>query len=86
GERGSIIPLALMKRCHAVVGFYLPQIMSRPDLFVPSLRETLGWISSGDLKLTIGGSYPLEKAAEAHADLEGRKTTGKLLLHPGGGE
>ncbi|HET7477911.1 MAG TPA: NADPH:quinone oxidoreductase family protein, partial [Rubrobacteraceae bacterium] len=47
GERGSIIPLALMKRCHAVVGFYLPQIMSRPDLFVPSLRETLGWISSG---------------------------------------
>lgn len=86
GERGSIMPVALMKRCHAVVGFYLPQIMSRPDLFVPSLRETLDWISSGDLKLTIGGSYPLEKAAEAHADLEGRKTTGKLLLHPGGGE
>ena len=82
GERGSIMPVALMKRCHAVVGFYLPQIMSRPDLFVPSLRETLGWISSGDLKLTIGGSYPLEKAAEVHADLEGRKTTGKLLLNP----
>ncbi len=86
GERGSIMPVALMKRCHAVVGFYLPQIMSRPDLFVPSLRETLGWISSGDLKLTIGGSYPLERAADAHADLEGRKTTGKLLLNPGSGE
>ncbi len=82
GEWGSIIPVVLMKRCHAVVGFYLPQIMRRPDLFVPSLRETLGWISSGDLKLTIGGSYPLEQAAEAHADLEGRKTTGKLLLNP----
>lgn len=82
GERGSIVPIALMKRCHAVVGFYLPQIMRRPDLFVPSLRETLGWISSGDLKLTIGATYPLEKAAEAHADLEGRKTTGKLLLNP----
>ncbi len=81
-ERGTIVPAALMKRCHAVVGFYLPQIMRRPDLFVPSLKEVLAWISSGDLKLTIGDYYPLEKAADAHADLEGRKTTGKLLLNP----
>ncbi len=81
-ERGTIVPAALMRKCHAVVGFYLPQIMRRPDLFVPSLREVLGWISSGDLQLTIGATYPLERAAEAHADLEGRRTTGKLLLNP----
>ena len=81
-ERGTIVPAALMRRCHAVVGFYLPQIMRRPDLFVPSLQEVLGWISTGDLKLTIGGTYPLEQAAEAHSDLEGRQTTGKLLLNP----
>ncbi len=81
-ERGTIVPAALMKKCHAVVGFYLPQVMRRPDLFVPSLREVLGWISSGNLQLTIGATYPLESAAEAHADLEGRKTTGKLLLNP----
>src|SRR5215217_4289907 len=81
-ERGTIVPASLMNRCHAVVGFYLPQIMRRPDLFVPSLQEILGWISSDDLKLTIGGTYPLEQAAVAHADLEGRQTTGKLLLNP----
>jgi NADPH2:quinone reductase len=81
-DRGTIVPVALMKRCHAVVGFYLPQIMRRPDLFVPSLEEVLAWISSGDLKLTIGGTYPLENAAEAHTALEGRETTGKLLLNP----
>jgi len=81
-ERGTIVPAALMNRCHAVVGFYLPQIMRRPDLFVPSLQEVLGWISTGDLKLTIGGTYSLEQANEAHADLEGRQTTGKLLLNP----
>jgi len=81
-DRGTIMPVALMKRCHAVVGFYLPQIMRRPDLFVPSLKEVLAWISSGDLKLTIGETYPLEQAAKAHADLEGRRTTGKLLLNP----
>ena len=81
-ERGTIVPATLMKRCHAVVGFYLPQIMRRPDLFVPSLKEILAWISSGDLQLTIGGTYPLEQAAEAHTDLEGRRTKGKLLLNP----
>ncbi len=81
-DRGTIMPVALMKRCHAVVGFYLPQIMRRPDLFVPSLKEVLAWISSGDLELTIGDTYPLEQAAKAHADLEGRRTTGKLLLNP----
>src|SRR5919112_1694111 len=81
-ERGTIVPAALMKKCHAVVGFYLPQVMRRPDLFVPSLQEVLAWISSGELKLTIGGAYPLAQAAAAHSDLEGRKTTGKLVLNP----
>jgi NADPH:quinone reductase len=81
-ERGTIVPAALMKRCHAVVGFYLPQVMRRPDLFVPSLQEILAWISSGELQLTIGGAYPLAQAAAAHSDLEGRKTTGKLVLNP----
>ena len=82
GERGTIVPAALMKPCHAVVGFYLPQIMRRPDLFAPSLEEVLGWISTDDLQLTIGDTYPLDQASTAHADLEGRKTTGKLLLNP----
>ncbi|MGI8866098.1 MAG: quinone oxidoreductase family protein, partial [Rubrobacteraceae bacterium] len=63
GERGTIVPVDLMKRCHAVVGFYLPQIMSRPALLGPSLKEILGWISTGEVKLTIGATYPLEKAA-----------------------
>jgi NADPH2:quinone reductase len=80
--RGTIVPAALMQRCHAIVGFYLPQVMRRPDLFVPSLQEVLGWISSGNLKLTIGSTYPLAQAAEAHTALEGRKTTGKLILNP----
>jgi NADPH2:quinone reductase len=81
-ERGTIVPAALMRRCHAIVGFYLPQVMRRPDLFVPSLQEVLGWISSVELKLTIGGTYPLAQAAEAHTALEGRQTTGKILLNP----
>jgi NADPH2:quinone reductase len=38
------------------------------------------WIGEGKLKLRVEHKYPLADAAQAHRDLEGRKTTGKLLL------
>ena len=44
--------------------------------------EVLGAIAKGELKLRIHKSYALAEAAQAHRDLEGRKTTGKLLLIP----
>jgi NADPH2:quinone reductase len=44
--------------------------------------EVLGWAASGELKLHIGGEFPLSDAAEAHTKLAGRQTTGKLLLIP----
>ncbi len=44
--------------------------------------DVLGWIAAGELKLRIERSYPLSEAAQAHRDLEGRKTAGKLLLLP----
>jgi NADPH2:quinone reductase len=39
-----------------------------------------GMIAEGKLKLRIEHTYKLEEAARAHMELEGRKTTGKLLL------
>jgi len=42
--------------------------------------DVLSWIGNGKLKLHIHKVYPLADAAEAQRDLEGRKTTGKLLL------
>jgi NADPH2:quinone reductase len=44
--------------------------------------EVLGAIAKGEVKLRIHKSYALAEAAQAHRDLEGRKTTGKLLLVP----
>ena len=44
--------------------------------------DVLGWIAAGKLKLRIEHKYKLADAAQAHRDLEGRKTTGKLLLIP----
>jgi NADPH2:quinone reductase len=42
-----------------------------------------GMIREKKLKLRIEHVYPLQQAVQAHRDLEGRKTTGKLLLIPG---
>ena len=41
-----------------------------------------GMIAAGKLKLRIEHTYPLEESQRAHRELEGRKTTGKLLLLP----
>jgi len=44
--------------------------------------DVLGWIQSGDLKVTIGRTFPLAQAELAHRALEGRETSGKVLLTP----
>jgi NADPH2:quinone reductase len=45
-------------------------------------RDLFDWVAAGKLKLRIEHEYPLKDVAEAHKALEGRKTTGKVLLIP----
>jgi NADPH2:quinone reductase len=65
--------------------------LTRPSLFsyiatreelVRRSTDVLNLIAQGKLKLRIEHIYPLREAQQAHRDLEGRKTTGKLLLIP----
>ncbi|MBI3626184.1 MAG: quinone oxidoreductase [Candidatus Rokubacteria bacterium] len=65
--------------------------LTRPSLFhhiatreelLQRAGEVLGWIKSGKLKLRVDLTLPLAQAAEAHRQLEGRQTTGKVLLIP----
>lgn len=44
--------------------------------------DVLGWVKDGSLKLRIDREVPLQHASEAHRALEGRRTTGKVLLVP----
>jgi NADPH2:quinone reductase len=43
-------------------------------------RELFAWIAAGELSVRVGAEFPLAEAAEAHRALEGRRTTGKVLL------
>lgn len=82
----------------AVPPFDLIQLSTRGSLYItrPSLKdyastreelelragEVLRWVAEGSLKLRLEHTYPLAEAAQAHRDLEARKTTGKILLIP----
>jgi len=54
-------------------------IAKREDLEWRS-ANLFAWIADGSLKIRVDQTYPLADAARAQEDLEGRKTTGKLLL------
>jgi NADPH2:quinone reductase len=86
GASGAVPPFDLMKLSQKG-SLYI----TRPTLaYYTATREELEWrandvmqmIVRGELKLRIHKAYPLAEARQAHRDLEGRKTTGKLLLKP----
>jgi NADPH:quinone reductase len=53
-----------------------------PELLRERAGEVCALIAEGKLHVRIGARYPLGQAAQAHEDLEARRTTGKLLLIP----
>ena len=72
-------------------GGIVNRVMKRPSLnaytatreeLVQRAGEVLGWIRDGKLKLRTEFEFPLKDAAQAHRALEGRQTTGKVLLVP----
>jgi NADPH2:quinone reductase len=54
---------------------------SREDL-VGAANELFAVVKSGAVKISVNQTYPLREAAQAHRDLEGRKTTGSTVLIP----
>jgi len=60
----------------------LAHYAATPEELAWRAGDVLKWVGQGKLKLHIHKVYPFADAAQAHRDLEGRKTTGKLLLVP----
>jgi NADPH2:quinone reductase len=72
----------LMRRSHAVIGFWLMHCLGRPAMVSDALTDLFERVARGELRVVVGGTYPLEDAAQAQVDLQERRTTGKLLLDP----
>jgi NADPH:quinone reductase len=56
-------------------------VATRAEL-VERASAVLGSVADGTLEIRVGREFPLAAAAEAHRELESRRTTGKLLLIP----
>jgi NADPH2:quinone reductase len=56
-------------------------VATRPEL-LERASTVLGWVADGTLEVRIGREFPLAAAAEAHRELESRRSTGKVLLIP----
>ncbi|HEV2599545.1 quinone oxidoreductase [Sphingopyxis sp.] len=81
GGPGPIDIMSLPKSIklgYAVFSDHIPT----PALLRARSAQLFQWIVEGRLKVDIGGIYPLADAARAHADMESRRSTGKLLLIP----
>jgi NADPH:quinone reductase len=82
GKSASIGPWRLTVPNHTVTGFYLAPYAADLELTVSTLMELIGYVTDGSLSVQVGTVLPLAQAAEAHRLLEGRKTTGKVVLQP----
>ena len=56
--------------------------VSTPEEFAQRATDVVNWVANGELDIRIGQTFPLAEAQAAHEALEGRKTTGKVVLIP----
>lgn len=83
GASGRPDPLdvrSLYEKSLKVSAFWLVTASRVPEVALRGVEQVVSLVASGQLKLTIGLKLPLAEAAEAHSKLEGRETTGKIIL------
>lgn len=88
GQSSGVVPVFDLSRLNPLGSLFV----TRPSLahYTATRAEleeraghVLGAVADGTLQLRIGARFPLAQAAEAHRALEGRTTSGKVLLIPG---
>ena len=72
----------LMRKSRAVVGFWLMHCLGRREMMEEPLADLFDRAARGELVPQVGTTYALSDVRQAHEDLQGRRTSGKLLLDP----
>jgi NADPH:quinone reductase len=81
-EQNSVATGRLMRKSRTVVGFWLVHCLGRRDMVEEPLADLFERAARGELKPFVGTTYPLSDVRQAHEDMQGRRTSGKLLLDP----
>jgi NADPH:quinone reductase len=87
GASSGAVPPLDPQRLNAAGSVYLTRpsrihFVRTRDEFTWRTGELLDSIADGTIKITVSGHYPLRDAADAHRDLQGRKTVGSVVLTP----
>jgi NADPH:quinone reductase len=72
----------LMRKSRSVVGFWLMHCLGRREMMEEPLADLFDRAVRGELVPQVGETYALSDVRRAHEDLQGRRTSGKLLLDP----
>jgi NADPH2:quinone reductase len=81
-EQNTLETGRLMRKSRSVIGFWLMHCLGRRELMEEPLADLFHRAARGELKPLMGETYALSDVRRAHEDLEGRRTSGKLLLDP----
>jgi NADPH2:quinone reductase len=87
GQASGPVPPFELQRLNQLGSLFITRptlnhyVATRAELLARA-NDVLGWVREGKLKLHIGHEFPLAQAAEAHRQLEARRTMGKVLLVP----
>ena len=87
GASSGPVPPVDPQRLNAAGSVYLsrplrPHFLRSREEFMWRTSDLLNRIVAGTISMTVGAHYPLQNAADAHRDLEGRKTIGSVVLTP----
>jgi NADPH2:quinone reductase len=81
-EQNTVETGRLMRKSRTVVGFWLMHCLGRREMMEEPLADLFDRCLRGELKPQVGETYALSDVRRAHEDLQGRRTSGKLLLDP----
>ena len=81
-EQNTVETGRLMRKSRGVVGFWLMHCLGRRDMIEEPLADLFGRVARGELMPQVGETYAMSDVRRAHEDMQGRRTSGKLLLDP----
>ena len=81
-EQNTLETGRLMRKSRTVVGFWLVHCLGRREMVEEPLADLFDRAARGELTPRVGATYPLSEVRRAHEDMQGRRTSGKLLLDP----
>ena len=80
-EDAHFVSRQLLDGNHSIMGYWLANFMRyRPETVTRAISDLLQYITTDQLHILVGQTFPLAKAAEAHRAMTERKTTGKVVL------